>query len=156
MREELEKKLYSDFPELFVQRHKSLLDSPMSQGIDVGDGWYQIIYESCLLIQKQLKGKSQSGYKLVHVDDLTEDVTDKDFIDNKLYYIPEFAQIKQKWGTLTIYMDNMDEYTSGVINLCCHMSNHICEWCGSTDLADTDRYLTICKECNKNRKASRY
>lgn len=45
MREELEKKLYNEFPLLYGGRNKPLTESLMGFGCECGDGWYDLLYE---------------------------------------------------------------------------------------------------------------
>jgi hypothetical protein len=45
MREELDKKLVSTYPNLYKQRHLSMQETAMCWGFSCGDGWYDIIDE---------------------------------------------------------------------------------------------------------------
>ena len=44
---------------------------------------------------------------------------------------PYFVQIKEKFGSLRVYANNLDEYSSGVIRMAENMSAMICEDCGN-------------------------
>jgi len=45
MKKGLQSKLYKDFPCLFRGRFLSIYDSAMPSGLEVGDGWFNIIYD---------------------------------------------------------------------------------------------------------------
>ncbi len=44
---ELQKKLYQNYPRIFVDADKSVNESCMAWGIECGDGWYNIIDTLC-------------------------------------------------------------------------------------------------------------
>jgi len=45
MNQELTKKLYDEFPELYRGRNKPTTETAMCFGFDCNDGWFQIIYD---------------------------------------------------------------------------------------------------------------
>lgn len=45
MKQELQQKLYDDFPDLYQQRHLSIQASCMPWGFDCGEGWFSLIYD---------------------------------------------------------------------------------------------------------------
>lgn len=45
MNEKFDKKLVSDFPELFSQRFGHMSETAMCWGFECGDGWFDIIYD---------------------------------------------------------------------------------------------------------------
>lgn len=51
MRDELDKKLCSDYPKLFRNRHLPMTQTCMCWGFECGDGWYNIINTLCMEIQ---------------------------------------------------------------------------------------------------------
>ena len=57
MKKNLQDNLYNKYPLLFAQKDLSIYESCMSQGICVGDGWYDIIDKLCFYIQHHV------GYK---------------------------------------------------------------------------------------------
>jgi hypothetical protein len=56
MNKELDEKLCKEFPKIFKNRNKSMRESCMAFGFEIGDGWYNIIRNSCLLIQHHIDG----------------------------------------------------------------------------------------------------
>lgn len=78
MKEELELKLWAQFPELCRDYKGDPKKTCMSWGFDCGDGWYDLIEST-----------------LANIDRLSKSIS----LDVKL------AQLKSKFGKLTIYID---------------------------------------------------
>lgn len=134
MKKELQQKLFDDFPELFSRRHMTKKESLMSYGINVGDGWYEIIYNLCLTIQNRINSKKvekeKSDQRLqneIFELELTAHLPYKDI--NQIYV----EQIKSKFERLCFYLDeyNCDSYILGAIRLAENMSLTVCQECGS-------------------------
>lgn len=147
---ELEKKLCKRFPLLFRGRHLSLKQNLMSFGIETGNGWYTLIYTACLGLEEETNKLYSWWYlKLYTPIKMFEEAwntlirkTPKtlqkktewgeyprfllDFPD-----VPMFVQIKEKYGTLRLYMnattDEMDKYT----DVAEKASHNTCETCGA-------------------------
>ena len=47
MKQELEDKLIKKYPEIFKDCYKSARESCMAWGLEVGDGWYDLIDRLC-------------------------------------------------------------------------------------------------------------
>lgn len=86
--------------------------------IECGDGWYEIISRCCYLIQNHLKHKIEQP-----VD----------------FY---WTQIKEKFGLLTMYCDNTDNYIVGVISMAELMSGCICEYSGNKGKLRNRKWIT--------------
>lgn len=124
MNAELEQKLADEYPELFADKNQPPTKSLMCYGCDHGDGWFDLIWNMCKLIQKHVKSnwKGQEPYK--------------------------FSQIKEKFAGLRVYDNGRDPYIRGVIDMAESMSYKTCEICG---LAGQLNYLgiwmkTLCKK----------
>jgi len=105
MRDELEQQLITEFPELFRDHDKPPTESLMCFGCGCSDGWFDLIYTACKVIQSHIK------------------------------YTPEcppfrFSQIKEKFGGLRLYSYGGDAFTSGVCSMADAMSYKICEVTG--------------------------
>jgi hypothetical protein len=124
MKEELEQKLYDEFPSLFADRTLPDTKSLMCYGLEVGDGWYNIIHRLCT--------------KIVSVDSL----------DNF-----RFFQIKQKFGKLRVYADGGPREIYDFISMAEVESSKTCERCGSvSDVKQTGRWIeTLCASCRENK-----
>jgi len=90
MKQELEQKLYNDFPKLFRQKDLDKMQTCMCWGIDTPDEWFDVIYKACNLIQE-------------HCDSIEGQI--------------EFTQIKEKFGQLRMYCSGYDSYINGVIDM---------------------------------------
>ena len=52
MNDELQNKLYEKYPQLFVNKDKTPMQSPMCFGIETGEGWYEILSSLCWMIKQ--------------------------------------------------------------------------------------------------------
>lgn len=104
---ELDKKICSDFPKMFVNRNAPMTESCMYWGFDCGDGWYDLIYTLCDTIQRYIDQNPHKEIPQVVVD-----------------------QVKEKFGTLRFYTSGGDKMTDGMIWFAESMSGKLCETCG--------------------------
>lgn len=137
MNEELENKLYEDFPALFENRHKSAAESCMYWGVACGDGWYDLIHDLCSLIQN---GESNARSRLKY-----ENKDPNEFIPVK------FDQIKEKFGGLRVYYSGGNDYIRGAISMAEVMSYKICEVCGNKGYPDKNGWISTL--CDAHRKS---
>ena len=123
MNPDLEKKLVSEFPQLFRGVNKSETESLMCFGCAHEDGWFNIIYSMCRAIDNHVKNSKEP-----------------------IEY--EFVQIKEKFGTLRVYDNGHDEFISGVIRMAEQMSSVTCEITGKpgTLCSSGMWYKTLCEE----------
>ena len=84
MTENLELKLQKSYPKLFKDLYGDPMSTCMAWGVAVGDGWYDIIDEMC---KKMNRIKDANGERIV------------------------FAQIKEKFGTLRVYINWPEGFT---------------------------------------------
>lgn len=125
MREDLEKKLLTDFPILYNQYSSPPQVTAMCWGFECDDGWFDLIYE---LSQK-----------------LTDEINNTEDEDKSIY---SATQVKEKYGSLSFYMmvgtdkmfDIIDEYSD--------KSFTICEICGKGGIISRRGgwYKTLCVE----------
>lgn len=124
MREELQQKLYDDYPKIFANSKLPYNKSILSwYGIECEDGWYQLIHNMCWYIQHT--------------------------IDIKNIQQVVATQIKEKFGYLSFYHVGGNNITEVMISQNEQMSFYICEYCGTTlNVGHTNEWIkTICKEC---------
>ena len=95
MKQELEQKLYSDFPKLFAQKDEDMSVTCMCWGIECPDAWYDVIYTACALLQT---------------------MTDNNIHSDK-YPQVQFTQVKEKFGRLCMYNNVNSDYVNGVIDM---------------------------------------
>ena len=124
MNEELTKKLYEDYPEIF-QYNKGKCDPmlPMAFGFECGDGWYKIIDHCCRMIQ----------YDIDH---------------NKKEQVVA-VQVKEKFGGLRFYVDGANEKAYDIIRFFESLSYRICEKCGKSDAKTESKEHWIRTRCDK-------
>ena len=91
MKQELQDKLFKDFPKLFAQKDADMKVTCMCWGIECPDAWYDVIYAACEIIQMN---------------------TDW----NELPQI-QFTQVKEKFGALCMYNNANTDYVDGVIDM---------------------------------------
>jgi hypothetical protein len=124
MREELDKKLCEKYPKIFADRHKSMTQTAMCWGFDVGDGWYNIIDLLCANIQW-------------HIDETNK--TRQLLLDKNPYNLPipdevqqvVASQVKEKFGGLRFYYNGGDDIVRALVSFADTMSYRTCETCGS-------------------------
>jgi len=124
MDEEFAKKLYDDYPKIFIQKDLPMTQTAMCWGIAVGNGWYWLLHNLCGTIQSYIDANKKPQLEAV--------------------------QVKEKFGGLRFYADNGDELIRGMIWLAESMSYHICESCGTTEDVGVgkSRWIsTLCTTC---------
>jgi len=104
MHQELSKKLYDEFPELYRGKDKSMQESCMYWGFSHDDGWFMIIYD-------------------LSVDIMT--ICKRDGID-----IPEVKQVKEKFGSLRFYIQGGNDAVRERIAQAEYSASKTCEVCG--------------------------
>lgn len=137
MNKELQDKLYAKYPALFAQKDLSPRETLMCWGIDVGDGWYNIMDALCSSITYYLKYKKKPG-----ADADADENADGEFS-------VEFVQVKEKFGALRIYTNFGDDAIDSMISLAARLSQLTCDTCGSPGKNTLIRgwYQTLCEPC---------
>lgn len=92
----------------------------------VGEGWYWILDNMLELLQQDIKLNNSPKINI--------------------------TDIKEKFGRLTIYFDNCNNYQMGVISLATKLSFSVCEECGSNkNIGHTQPWIkTLCQNCYLN------
>lgn len=115
MNEELQEKLFKDYPEIFKDKDLPETESCMFRGVDTGDGWFGLINSLCEALQQET---DEGNYPQVVAE-----------------------QVKNKYGSLRFYFRlehtgesnpaRSVEYLKGMVSFAEKMSNTICEKCGA-------------------------
>ena len=130
MKSELQKKLYKNYPKIFIQKNKSMKETAMCWGIECGDGWYWLIDNLCRQLQWDIDRNKQPQLEAV--------------------------QVKEKYGSLRFYTFGSSDTQEAMITLAEALSNEICETCGSTaNIIQTEGWIkTLCTDCYEQTKNS--
>lgn len=116
MDNELSKKLFDRFK--FFKPQKPMIESLMGFGFECSNGWFDLIWELCEKIEKELD---------VMEIDVSEEA--KGRLDDT-YSEFEVIQVKEKFGTLRFYTNWGTEEIHNLINEAEGKSATICETCG--------------------------
>ena len=141
MRDELQKKLFKKYPDLFWQRDLSASKSNMVFGFECDDGWYHILDGLCRAITNHVKSEiSNAKYRQ----------TKKELVNFNDYRVSA-TQVKEKFGGLRFYISGGDDHVYGMIHLAEEMSYITCEKCAQPGaLCSKVGWLkTLCPECQE-------
>jgi hypothetical protein len=173
MKQELQNKLFEKYPKIFRQKDLSMNETCMCWGIECGDGWYWLIDNLCSQLQWDIDHNSKkSVIKNKILRNFAEFIRKKHLKlswkygkylwktyrylqDNykkiEIKTIPqiETTQVKEKFGGLRFYTNDVTEEQHAIISWAESLSYHICEYCGTTEnIGITQGWLsTICKDC---------
>lgn len=164
------KKLIEKYPLLFEGLGEQ---EPFSHfGFECDIGWYNIIRNACHLFYSEYKsykrqldyiqGCLDDFYKYLTIRRSYDKVTPEQDIINELvvsrdsYHslasksleeMPKLAQVKEKYGTLRIYVNNTSYRTSAIVDYAELMSEVTCEVCGNAGRTyEMGWHKTLCKE----------
>jgi hypothetical protein len=117
MKTELQEKLFSKYPKIFGDRTKPMTETCMCWGLEVGDGWYDLIDILCESLTytytTSIEVDEEDGKRLGIKPYKSE-------VGNSYYFTiqpPQVIadQVKEKYGTLRFYYHQ--EYSEEVISL---------------------------------------
>lgn len=146
MNAELQQKLFTDFPLLFDNRHKSPMESCLAFGLEIGDGWYDLVRSVCWMIKQHEDNKRwQKEWR----EKQTQEIQDSMGEEPK-YFPVKFDQVKEKYGGLRIYHSGGDEYVEGLISLAEAYSYHICDICGNKGESNKQGWISVRCEAHRN------
>ena len=131
MKKSLENSLYAEFPEIFRQKDLPMHQSAMCWGISTGDGWFNLIRELCVKLDKNNQARKERGQPVI-----------------------EATQVKEKFGGLRFYATNLDEHASVAIQEAEEESIRICEVCGEPGKPGGRGWIkTLCEKHRKDENA---
>jgi hypothetical protein len=151
MKPEYQKQIIKDYPEFFeylteglkihtndntIETVKELIEQehlvlPIQFGFECGDGWYWLLKQTFKIVSDYCKWNKKP--------------------------FPQITQIKEKYGSLNIYHYGSDEMVDGMIWMAEHLSNHICEDCGTNvNVGKTEGWIyTICENCYNKKETAK-
>ena len=128
MRNDLQQKLYDDFPQLFQDKDKPMAETCMYWGCACGNGWFDILYDACKKIMETNPPKEL-----------------------------RFFQVKEKFGGLTLYFEGEKDHYEKIREIVSNArteSHKTCEFCGSKENVSPTKHgwiRNLCQKCH-NRK----
>lgn len=134
-------------------------------GIECRSGWKNLLNNAFHLMYRSYKHEL-SLYQYWTEKKTQEPTTSENVEENQRIYfnrlksaanlqeaksqLPTVAQIKEKFGTLRMYCDNVNDYARGVIDMTEALSEETCEVCGGKGKPTGGRWIqTLCEECNQ-------
>jgi len=127
MKKEFEQKLFTECPNLFSDRSKTL----MRFGFPNGDGWFDLIYKASKKIEaivSQMPIEERNNYRAF--------------------------QIKEKFGSLRFYMSTQNEEIDNIIREVEQESIKTCQQCGkSGEFVTINGWRQVlCSNCEKEKR----
>lgn len=143
MDQELQNKLYEKYPQFFVNKDKTPMESPMCFGIEVQNGWYQILSNVCWMI-KQHEDNKRWRKKYLEENDPEKLATEPE------YFPVKFDQVKEKYGGLRLYFSGGDDYVEGLVSMAEAISYYVCEICGNKGEANKGGWISVRCEAHRD------
>ena len=140
---ELQNKLYEKYPQFFVNKDKTPMESPMCFGIEVGNGWYQILSNVCWMI-RQHEDNKRWRKKYLEENDPEKLAAEPE------YFPVKFDQVKEKYGGLRLYFSGGDDYVEGLVSMAEAISYYVCEICGNKGEANKGGWISVRCEAHRN------
>ena len=136
MNEALAQDLYLKYPKIF----KNEYSSEGYTGLDIGDGWYDIVDALCGCIQHRIDLKNCTGKYDTH-----KKFRSPEELANP---IPQVCveQVKEKFASLRFYYSGGDEAIRGMVDLAEAITSCVCETCGSPGKRTSGGWIrTLCR-----------
>ena len=117
MKPELQQKIFDKYPKIFGDRTKPMTETCMCWGLEVGDGWYNLIDTLC----EALTYTYTTSIEVDEEDGKRLGVESYNFNEKSSYYFtiepPQViaTQVKEKYGTLRFYY--REEYDEKFMSL---------------------------------------
>ncbi|MCC5797633.1 MAG: hypothetical protein JJU48_09955 [Methylophaga sp.] len=129
MKRELQEEIFSKCPIIYRHRFAGPEHNLMCFGFDCGSGWFEIILELSIDIEKVVEKIKANGL------DETR--------------LPMVTQVKEKYGGLNFYMRGENKEISALIHRAAKRSVKTCEKCGSPGKFRNivGWYVTECQAC---------
>ena len=162
MKPELDAKLCAEFPSIFRERGLPATESCMHWGIDVGDGWYDLIHDACELFMGVIRNEEEdvirahkTQHQIAYEVALSPEIL-------KTLHIGEMTvvaeQVKEKYGYLRLYWysENLSEKAraevDGIVAMAELISVRTCEKCGHPGEMRGPGWLSVrCEACGEGK-----
>jgi hypothetical protein len=126
MTPELDEKLCKEFPNLYADRHASMMSTAMCWGFECCDGWFQLLYDLSQKLEELILKMPEDERSAIRA-----------------------SQVKEKYGTLRFYMTLETDEMYKAIQEAEKLSARTCEECGEPGktYVFNSWYYTRCEEC---------
>lgn len=137
MKKSLENKILLRCPIIYRRRHDGPMHNLMFFGFECGNGWFQIIHDLS-----------------VSIEDLAERLKADGISEEQLTCV---SQVKEKFGGLRFYVDNLYEDMANLIDAAEALSKETCDACGELGKRQyVNGWLrTICNICASGNESVR-
>jgi hypothetical protein len=160
MRQELQQKLFDKYPKIFSDRAKPMTETCMCWGLEVGDGWYDLIDVLCEALtytySTSLQIDEEDGKRLGIKPYVYPKNGETSYYFNVEMPQVKASQVKEKYGTLRFYhylqydepflslleskkypelqkiVDRFSNYVDGIIHFAEIASGRTCEATGQS------------------------
>jgi hypothetical protein len=145
--------LCKKYPKIFKDRRGDMTQTAMCWGFEIGDGWFNIINNTCGLIQWHIDQTRKERARLLKKQRNLAD--GEGMFDWELERLAKpvvrqvvATQIKEKFGTLRFYYNNGDDYIDGVVQMAEQMTSCTCEECGAPGKSNGGGWISVrCNDC---------
>ena len=142
MTPEKDQELRSKYPLIFRNRNGDMRTTALCRGLEVGDGWFNLINTACRLIEGPYRSAAEHYERLKSAEGKTlfsgGTVIDAAAVESARLKMQEAAaevpvavQVKEKFGTLRFYLDNANAQAGAYVRFAEEMSACTCEQCGA-------------------------
>jgi hypothetical protein len=126
MKRELQKRLITTYPNLFIHEegYVGAYGDIRFSGFQCHDGWYLLIDELMRVIDFHVRFNSKPKVQI--------------------------KEVKEKFGILSFDFRGGDEFVHGMVMFAMHISGKICEYCGTNqNVGKTQGWISVCcKDCH--------
>jgi hypothetical protein len=174
MKDELQKKLFDKYPDIFRHKNYPPSKSLICFGCECDDGWYNILDALCRSITNHVESRISNaiyrhennkfidiflgwkyGWKTFrwwkYLWTLYEDYKKRKELVNPDYYKVFAVQVKEKFGGLRFYTSGNDDIVEGMIYMAEALSCMTCEVCGQPGVISSKGYWlkALCSTCQE-------
>jgi hypothetical protein len=144
MNKELNLELVGKYPDLFLFDN---LRGASYFHMECGDGWYQLLDTLFFEITSTIRNNNKQYWALQEAQDMIDNGHRDQvpiYLQNRIASLnngngkwpeemefPKVQQIKEKFGTLSVYVTPFEDRVHDLISFAENMSSHICEECGN-------------------------
>jgi hypothetical protein len=138
-----EQELTDKYPKIFKHAGCTPQQSPMAFGLEIGEGWYNIIDKLCGNIQNYIDYTKSHREALLKKNPYNFPIPDE--VEQVIA-----EQVKEKFATLRFYYTGGDAKIDGMVRMAESMSAVTCEKCGNAGKVRRHRASWIYTSCDEH------